>query len=126
MNKQVIIVRRDLLMPPGKVAAQAAHASMKAVLDHAMFSENTITIDLTDQNIGPWLRNDFTKVVLGIDSALELEKLVANAKEAGLPAAIIIDNGRTVFNGVHTMTCGAIGPAPIAEVDKFTKHLKLF
>ncbi|QJX80020.1 aminoacyl-tRNA hydrolase [Priestia megaterium] len=47
------------------------------------------------------------------------------AKEKGLPAVLIEDSGLTVFNGVKTKTCLAIGPYNSEEIDEITGHLPL-
>jgi peptidyl-tRNA hydrolase, PTH2 family len=43
--KQLIIIRKDLGMNKGKLAAQASHASMAAVFSVAQRNEDTLVID---------------------------------------------------------------------------------
>lgn len=62
---------------------------------------------------------------LRVESEAELDAIYERALEAGLPCAMIIDAGKTEFNGVPTKTCCAIGPALPAELDPITGHLKL-
>lgn len=38
---------------------------------------------------------------------------------------LIVDNGKTEFNGVKTPTCLAIGPAEDVDLEPVTGHLKL-
>ena len=47
------------------------------------------------------------------------------AKQDGIPCALIEDEGLTEFNGVKTKTCIAIGPWYADEIDQITGHLKL-
>ena len=42
--KQIIVVRKDLNMRKGKIAAQAAHASMAVLLDSMRKSERSTVI----------------------------------------------------------------------------------
>ncbi len=115
--KMIILVRRDLQMSTGKTAAQAAHAAVEALADPKETPANVIE---------EWyLNHGMTKVCLGVDSLEELLSLVDSAEKASLVTAIIEDEGRTSFNGVLTVTCGAIGPAKNEDIDKITGHLTL-
>ena len=62
-----------------------------------------------------------------IDETLTSEELavVAKAKDAGVPVALIVDAGKTEFHGVPTKTCCAVGPAWKEEVDAITGELPL-
>lgn len=131
--KQVIIVRADLKMSTGKVAAQCAHASLKVFLD---ISNNT---EFPEYHSSPmlyvpyhkgspmdtWLNGSFTKIVLKVNSEQELKDIYQRAQEAKLISCLIVDNGKTEFNGVPTATCVAIGPELSEEIDKITGHLEL-
>ena len=48
------------------------------------------------------------------------------AKAKGMNVSLIEDEGRTVFNGVTTITCVGIGPASRAAIDIITGHLKCY
>ena len=130
--KQVIVVRTDLNMRKGKMAAQVAHASMKAFLDRSMLIHDTDT--LSTLHIWPinaegeeWLKGSFTKIVVGCNSEAELLELRdrVNASEDLLYGALIQDNGLTEFRNVPTYTALAIGPADAKKIDRITGHLKL-
>lgn len=124
-HKQVILVRTDLKMDKGKVGAQVAHASMAAVLRNAMRpNEKTLVLDLDDR-LGPWLSGAFTKVCLKVDNEKDLFYYYDLARQRGMLASVIRDSGRTVFAGVPTYTCVAIGPDNADEIDKITGKLKL-
>ena len=110
--KQVIIVRADLQMSPGKTAAQACHASIQAY-------------DKADKaDIDQWKRNGVTKIVLRTTSWTNLLMLYEEAIAHELPAAIICDEGRTEVKP-GTFTCMAIGPAPSNLINKVTGSLPL-
>lgn len=128
--KQVIVARRDLRMPSGKLAAQCCHASVAVFLNKGTWDvvegEDTFTISNISPAMKHWMQVSFPKIVLGVDSEYDIEVLFAEAQRAGLPCSKIIDSGRTVFNGEHNLTCIAIGPADRSEIDAITKHLPLY
>lgn len=113
--KQVIVIRKDLKMRMGKTAAQAAHASLSAVLS---FKSNNK--DLTN-----WLSSGQTKICLYVESEEELIKIYSQAIGLSLPTVLITDAGHTEFKGIPTKTCCAIGPADSNKIDIITERLKL-
>ena len=124
--KQVIIVRRDLNMRKGKIAAQVAHASMAFLVD-GLSGTKKVTISLTEEEAA-WLydpESAHAKVVVSVDSDMELENIISHATRAGLKAKLIIDAGRTEFAGIPTKTCAAIGPHRAERFLGITDHLKL-
>lgn len=142
--KQVIVVRKDLNMRKGKIAAQVAHASMKVLLDcmnveeeRYLDSDDHVTINRRTGNIirslncgkgsylNQWLEGAFAKIVVSCESEQELFDLCVIADKGGIPYAIITDSGATEFNNVPTVTCAAIGPYNSEELNKITGHLKL-
>lgn len=112
--KQIIVMRKDLKMPRGKEIAQGSHASMKATLEN-----------LTHPSVVEWLNGSFTKIAVGVSSLEELEEVIAKANANRIITSKIVDSGRTVFNGVPTVTCAAIGPATHEELEPVTGGLKL-
>lgn len=123
--KQVIVMRKDLGMRKGKMIAQGAHASMAVLLDGARASETELVIAL-DPAAHQWLvTGKFTKVCVGVDSEAALDDVMARARAAKLPCALITDAGKTEFHGVPTKTCCAVGPAWADEVDQITGALGL-
>ena len=125
--KQVIVMRK---MPKGqrhgKYCAQAAHASMAALLSMATNDGTTITLPMSNQVISDWINGSYTKVVLQVDTEEQLKDVYARASALGLPCALIIDNGLTEYNGVKTATAVDIGPAAPDLIDRVTGDLKLF
>lgn len=115
-------------MRKGKIAAQAAHASMGVFTQYLQISGNGnlfIGQMAFNADTKEWFENSFTKICVGVDSVRELLEVYGDAKDAGLPCKLVVDNGATEFNGVPTMTCCAIGPAKSEDIDKITGHLKL-
>lgn len=127
-HKQVLIVRKDLNMRMGKVAAQASHASLSAILNLGTIQLDntppTLRIPLDDRSI-PWLTGAFTKICVYVNSEDELVSLHQQALEAGLICSLIKDSGVTEFRGIPTLTVLAIGPDVIEKIDPITKHLPL-
>ena len=134
-SKMVIVVRKDLKMPRGKIAAQASHAAVGAVLQ-SMFSKRLENSDFDGHEINhsptvddatkDWLIGEFTKICVCVESEEDLMKVYKEAEESGLNVCLITDNGHTCFNGVSTKTCLAIGPTYSSIVDPITKDLKLY
>lgn len=131
MKKQVIVMRSDLKMPKGKLVSQGAHASMAALLNQALVhpledsSIKEIVIPLSNSPLKDWLTDSFTKVVVKVNSEEELLSVYQQAQKQGLICSLIKDNGTTVFNGVPTLTCCAIGPDDIEKINQITGHLSL-
>jgi PTH2 family peptidyl-tRNA hydrolase len=110
--KQVILVNESLKLPRGKLAAQVAHASVASLLSAKRESQQT------------WVGNGMPKVVLAVDTELELLRFYDRAREADLPAQVIRDAGKTVVEA-GTITCLGIGPAGDAEINAITSELPL-
>ena len=129
MHKQVLVIRKDLNMRKGKIAAQAAHASMKAILDQSYIQVNetnlnTLVIPLTT-NIEPWLTGLFTKICVSVNSEEELVNIYNQAKSANICCSLIQDAGLTEFNGQPTLTAVAVGPDLAEIIDPITGYLPL-
>jgi peptidyl-tRNA hydrolase, PTH2 family len=110
--KQVLVVNSSLALPPGKLAAQVAHASIGAFLSAAPGQQRS------------WLEAGMPKIVLDGATAEFIADLQQRAQDAGLPAFLVRDAGKTVV-AAGTVTCLGIGPAPVAEIDALTGALSL-
>lgn len=113
--KQAIVARSDIKMGKGKLAAQAAHASLAAA-EEAMKRR--------EEWFGEWKSSGQKKVVLKVQSEEELQELYRKAKSAKLPVALIQDKGLTQLEP-GTVSCLGIGPGPDDQVDALTGKLKL-
>ena len=111
--KLVFLVRTDLAMGRGKIAAQVAHAAVLAALGGAG------TLDFSK-----WLDQGQPKVVLKVSDADEFRRLAQAAQGAGLPVFLVSDAGRTQLPS-GTLTCCAIGPADERQIDALTGDLPL-
>ncbi len=114
--KQVIVVRSDLKMGKGKLAAQVAHAALDAAESARMRHPDWYEA---------WREDGQAKVVVKTDGGeAALEDLRKQARSLGLPVSLIVDRGLTQLEP-GTMTCLGIGPGPSSEIDKVTGKLKL-
>lgn len=123
-HKQVIVLRKDLNMRKGKMVAQGAHASLRAILMLGHQEQTNFVIPL-DQRLEPWLLGRFKKICVSVNSEMELLALHEAAKAAGLIAALIQDAGLTEFGNVPTYTALAVGPDREDRVDAITGALPL-
>ncbi len=110
--KQVIVVRTDIKMGKGKLAAQCCHASLGAY-------------DKADSSvIRKWKDDGCAKIVLKVSSLEELFVLKEMAKKNNIPNFLVTDAGRTQLP-TSTTTCLGIGPDEDEIIDKVTHDLKL-
>src|SRR5919106_1133109 len=113
--KQVIIVRRDVNMGTGKVAAQVAHAAV-------MGAEKVKAA--RREWFNSWFAAGQAKVVVKVKNIEELMDVRTRAEQLNLPVVQVQDSGLTQIPS-GTITCIGIGPAPSALIDKVTFELKL-
>lgn len=128
--KQIIVMRKDLNMRKGKIAAQAAHASMAVILDqmHETYVDDIHQRAMyyqPESALEQWLNGRFTKICVYVNSEEELLKVYADAQNKGFLCSLIKDAGLTEFGGVPTYTCCAIGPEFPEALDPITGHLPL-
>lgn len=132
--RQIIVIRKDLNMPSGKLAAQVSHASLGCILKLANKenTEETFSLNLqlnqknkSDKAVIDWLNFRFTKVVLYVKSEEKLVEIYEKAKLKGLNTVIIEDAGFTCFDGVVTKTCIGIGPCYKEDLIGVTEKLQL-
>ncbi|GFV06476.1 peptidyl-tRNA hydrolase 2, mitochondrial [Trichonephila clavipes] len=113
--KLVLVVRDDLKMGHGKIAAQCSHASVMAYKNATLYNPEAACL---------WDAYAQAKIVLKTPSEKSLIELYETAKKFGLPASLVCDSGRTeVAPGSKTVI--AVGPGPSSVVNKVTGHLKL-
>jgi len=113
--KLVVAVRRDLEMGKGKIAVQVGHAAICSSEDAKRAHP-----EWWDE----WFRSGQCKVAVKVNTESDLYKLNQEARNLGLPSAIIRDSGLTQLPP-GTATCVGIGPAPADLVDKITGNLPL-
>jgi len=113
--KQVIVLRTDLGMSRGKMAAQAGHAAVSAAEEaRKKYSEWWKA----------WIEEGQCKIAVKAESEQELLELEKRARKSKLPSALVIDRGLTELPP-GTITCLGIGPAPSSQIDEITGKLPL-
>ena len=113
--KQVVIMRTDLKMGRGKMAAQAGHA----------FVMGAERVRLTHPDWhADWWDGGQKKIVLKVSGLESLRGLKMDVIHAGLPYAEVSDAGHTQLEP-GTVTCMSVGPAPENAVDRVTGGLPL-
>ena len=108
------MIRADLRMGKGKLAAHAAHASLEAY---------KLSVDSDPDGVLHWEAEGGKKVVLKIGSEAELLELFRKIKRH-VPCALIRDAGRTQLEP-GTITALGLGPAEDSLIDKYVGNLKL-
>ena len=137
-SKMMIVMRRDLKMRKGKIAAQAGHACIDAILmalskegrlNDFETTNDGIALRDTDKPTTPlsdWFKYGCAKVCVYVDSEEELLSIAQKASEKGIIASVITDAGMTEFHGVPTKTCLALEPLPADVADELTGDLPLY
>lgn len=120
--KQVIVVRTDIHIPPGKLGAQISHASVGAAFSGLRLLPDHLEVP-THDGLSEWLLGGSAKMVLACSNDKALIALFEQAQRAQLRCQLIKDAGKTVFK-VPTLTVLGIGPAPASKIDAITGHLK--
>lgn len=114
--KLVLVVRADVKMEKGKVAAQCSHAAVTAYKQLLRRQPKALRL---------WEDQGQRKVVLRVPNEEEMLDLADKARSHGLVTALIRDAGRTQI-APGTKTVLGIGPGPEQIVDSVTSHLKLY
>ncbi|XP_030469103.1 uncharacterized protein LOC115687610 [Syzygium oleosum] len=112
--KMVLVVRNDLKMGKGKIAAQCSHATLglyKKLLRRA------------PKALDRWEMCAQPKVVVKIESEEDMLALQERAKSLKLPTHITIDAGRTQIAPNSRTVMAILGPVEV--VDDVTGGLKL-
>jgi PTH2 family peptidyl-tRNA hydrolase len=139
-SKQMIVMRRDLRMRKGKIAAQAGHACVEATLMalaregrldqvRVTASQNWVYLDDEDTPVTPlssWFDAGVAKVCVYVDGEEALLELAQRGRAAGFAVALVRDAGFTEFHGEPTYTCLAFEPLFPDQIDPITGNLPLY
>ncbi|CAD1474115.1 unnamed protein product, partial [Heterotrigona itama] len=107
--KLILVIRTDLKMGKGKIAAQCAHAAVEAY----KAAENYPEI------LRAWEKCGQAKITVKVDSESALKEIVKQARAVGLLANIIKDAGHTQVKPGSRTVC-AIGPGPAELINQIT------
>ncbi|KAG0577202.1 hypothetical protein M758_5G132700 [Ceratodon purpureus] len=112
--KMVLVVRNDLKMGKGKIAAQCSHATLGLYKDICTRAPKALQ---------RWEMCGQVKVVTKVETEEDMLALRVKAKESKLPCHITVDAGRTQIAPNSRTVMAVLGPAEL--VDDVTGHLKL-
>lgn len=110
--KQAMIVRTDLKMGKGKIAAQCCHGAIGAYKKSPQ------------DKIRKWENEAYAKVVLKVKTKEELLELKKLADQKGISNYLVVDAGRTQIP-TSSVTVLALGPDEDKIIDEVTGDLKL-
>lgn len=122
--KLILVVRTDLGMTKGKIAAQCGHATLACFKSISNAARAAGPSSPAARLLQRWERYGQAKVALQTKSADEMHELMAKARSLGITAEVIADAGRTQIDP-GSLTVLGVGPAPKSAVDLVTGHLKL-
>ncbi|CAN8103487.1 unnamed protein product [Discula destructiva] len=122
--KLVLIVRTDLGMTKGKIAAQCSHATLACYKTLSRQARKAGPASPAARLLSRWERYGQAKVAVQIKSLDDLEELMGKAQSLGITAEVIQDAGRTQIDP-GSLTVLGVGPAPKSVVDLVTGGLKL-
>ncbi|VEU23129.1 DEKNAAC104128 [Brettanomyces naardenensis] len=118
--RMTLVVRSDLGMQKGKVAAQCAHAAVtcyKLMSDAKSEARNTVLLRR-------WYGGGQAKIALKCKDKDEMDILFAKALSLNVNAYIVHDAGRTQVPSGSATVLG-LGPAPRSVMDQITGELSL-
>jgi len=120
--RMALVIRTDLKMEKGKVAAQCAHAALGCF--------RLIATDPSKKSYNPlltnrWLHGGQAKITLKCQNKEMMDELYAKALSLDVNAVVIHDAGRTQIAAGSATVLG-IGPAPKSVLDQITGDLKLY
>lgn len=113
--KMLLVVRNDLKMGKGKIAAQCGHGSVGAY-ERAL--KHTPTLVRLWNNLG------CAKIAVKVESEKELMAISQQARALNLNTYLVRDAGHTQVDP-NTKTVLAIGPDEAQKIDRVTSHLRL-
>ncbi|KAG7855460.1 hypothetical protein KL919_004600 [Ogataea angusta] len=119
--RMALVIRADLGMQKGKIAAQCAHA---AVACYRLMSEpgsEAQNLPLLQR----WNNRGQAKITLKCSGMDEMDTLFAKAMSLNVNAYIVHDAGRTQVEAGSATVLG-LGPAPKPVLDLITGDLKLY
>ncbi|KAI2632430.1 PTH2-domain-containing protein [Hypoxylon sp. NC1633] len=121
--KLVLVVRTDLGMTKGKIAAQCSHATLACYKTMSRAARRN-PASPEARLLQRWERRGQAKIAVQTKSQDSLLELQRKAVSLGITAEVIQDAGRTQIDP-GSLTVLGVGPAPKSVIDKVTGGLKL-
>jgi PTH2 family peptidyl-tRNA hydrolase len=117
--KMVFLVRQDLKMKAGKIAAQVAHAAL-GLYDDIIFGNDQYQQEALDF----WVNYGKKKVVLKVPDLETMNNVLKQCKQAKIAYCMITDAGCTQIPPGSKTVLG-IGPDTSEKINKMTGSFKL-
>ena len=117
--KMVFLVRQDLKMKAGKIAAQVAHAAI-GLYDDIIFGNNIYQKEALDY----WVNYGQKKIVLRVPNLETMLNAFKQCKKDNISTCLITDAGLTQVEP-FTKTVLGIGPDTSEKINKITGTFKL-
>ena len=117
--KMVFLVRQDLKMKAGKIAAQVAHAAI-GLYDDIIFGNNIYQKEALDF----WVNYGQKKIVLRVPNLETMLNAFKQCKKDNISTCLITDAGLTQVEP-FTKTVLGIGPDTSEKINKITGTFKL-
>lgn len=117
---QYAIVRGDLQMPPGKLAAQSGHAYTDSLMKSLEVDPETVSMYRDPAKGG-------SKVTLKCKNVTQLLKAYQQLLDEEIPCALIVDQHHVLlphFTGEPIITAVGIGPCTKDQVKHITKKFQ--
>ncbi|KAL5286704.1 hypothetical protein ACFFRR_007986 [Megaselia abdita] len=113
--KMALVVRTDLKMTKGKIAAQCSHAAIMCYQE-SMYENG--------ETLRNWVLTGQPKIVVKVDSLEQMKEIFDRAVKDGVTAKGVMDAGKTQLEP-GTETVIGLGPDDAEKIDKIVGHLKL-
>lgn len=120
--RMALVIRQDLGMQKGKIAAQCCHAALGC---YRMIATDPSRSSYNPVMVNRWLRGGQAKITLKCPNKDVMDELYAKAISLGVNAIVIHDAGRTQIAAGSATVLG-LGPAPKDILDQITGELKLY
>ena len=117
--KMVFLVRQDLKMKAGKIAAQVAHAAI-GLYDDIIFGNDIYQKEALDY----WVNYGQKKIVLRIPNLDTMMNAYKQCKKESIATCLITDAGLTQVEPLSKTVLG-IGPDKSEKINKITGTFKL-
>ena len=117
--KMVFLVRQDLKMKAGKIAAQVAHAAI-GLYDDIIFGNN----DYQKEALDFWVNYGQKKIVLRVPNLDTMMIAYNQCKKENIATCLITDAGLTQVEPMSKTVLG-IGPDKSEKINKITGAFKL-
>lgn len=113
--KMVIVIRRNLNLSPGKLAAQVAHAAVACALE---------TKKNKPKWFKKWMDEGGKKAIVKVERVDDFYPLKEKAEKLDIVTYVVVDAGHTEIPA-GTKTVLGIGAAPNNIIDQVTGDLPL-